>query len=39
MELIYGEGMIEERFGTYLSEEQACICTDQPRCRFEVEAT
>lgn len=39
MELIYGEGMIEERFGTYLSEERACICTDAPRCRFEVEAT
>lgn len=39
MELIYGEGLLEERFGTYLSEESQCICTDEPRCRFEVEAT
>jgi hypothetical protein len=39
MELIYGDGTIEERFGTYLSDEGGCICVDAPRCRFEVEAT
>jgi hypothetical protein len=39
MELVYGEGMIEERFGTYLSEESHCICADEPHCRFDVEAT
>lgn len=39
MELVYGEGMIEERFGTYLSEESRCLCTGQPRCRFDVEPT
>lgn len=39
MELVYGEGLIEERFGAYLSEESRCICTGQESCRFDVEAT
>ena len=39
MELVYGDGTIEERFGTYLSDEAGCICADASRCKFEVEAT
>jgi predicted hydrocarbon binding protein len=39
MELVYGDGTIEERFGTYLSEESSCICAESSRCRFDVEAT
>lgn len=39
MELIYGDGTVEERFGTYLSEESRCICASAPHCRFDVEAT
>ncbi|MCX4245896.1 V4R domain-containing protein [Paraliomyxa miuraensis] len=37
MELVYGEGLLEDRFGTFLSEENQCICTDAPCCHFEVE--
>jgi hypothetical protein len=39
MELVYGDGTVEERFGTYLSEEESCICAQASRCRFHVEAT
>ena len=38
MELIYGEGAIEERFGTYYSEEDECIASGEHRCDFQVEA-
>jgi hypothetical protein len=37
MELIYGEGALAERFGTYHTVEQGCIGCDGPVCRFEVE--
>ena len=39
MELVYGHGTIEERFGTYLSDEVGCICADASRCRFDVQAS
>jgi predicted hydrocarbon binding protein len=39
MELVYGDGTIEDRFGTYLSDESSCICADASHCRFHVEAT
>lgn len=39
MELVYGDGTIEERFGTYLSEESRCICAQASRCRFDVQAS
>ncbi len=38
MELLHGEGIVEERIGTYISEEVSCICCQQPSCRFNVEA-
>jgi hypothetical protein len=37
MELVYGEGTLEERFGTFASTESACICSDASRCSFSVE--
>lgn len=37
MELVYGSGSIEERFGTYVAEEGACICCARESCTFEVE--
>ncbi|AKV04206.1 hypothetical protein AKJ09_10869 [Labilithrix luteola] len=37
MELVYGSGTIEERFGTYVAEETACICCARESCSFEVE--
>lgn len=37
MELIHGEGTVEERVGTYVSEETSCMCCQQPSCIFEVE--
>ena len=37
MQLVYGEGTLAERFGTFASTETACICCDGPACRFEVE--
>jgi hypothetical protein len=39
MELVYGDGTIEERFGTYLSDEDSCICAEGSRCRFQVQAS
>lgn len=39
MELVYGDGTIEERFGTYLSDEGSCICAEASRCRFDVQAS
>lgn len=37
MELIYSEGTIEERFGTFSSVESTCICSGGPLCHFTVE--
>ncbi|MDJ0571196.1 MAG: hypothetical protein QNJ53_19390 [Pleurocapsa sp. MO_192.B19] len=37
MELLHGEGTVEERIGTYTSEETSCMCCQQSSCVFEVE--
>jgi predicted hydrocarbon binding protein len=37
MELIYGEGSPQDRFGTYESTEQECISCGAPHCAFRVE--
>ena len=37
MELVYGEGTIEERFGTFASREQRCISRGDSSCNFNVE--
>ena len=37
MELIHGEGTIEERIGMYASEETSCICCGDESCVLEVE--
>lgn len=37
MELIYGEGSPQDRFGTYESTEQECISCGAPHCVFRVE--
>lgn len=37
MELIHSEGTVEERVGTYTSEETSCMCCGQYSCVFEVE--
>ncbi|MEM8676134.1 MAG: V4R domain-containing protein [Cyanobacteria bacterium P01_G01_bin.67] len=37
MELMHGEGTVEERIGTYVSEETSCMCSEQSSCVFEVE--
>lgn len=37
MELIFGEGTVEERFGTYASEEESCIINGEQLCTFNVE--
>lgn len=37
MELIHGEGTVEERVGTYVSEETSCMCCGESSCVFEVE--
>ncbi len=36
MELVYGEGTIEERYGTFGSEEQRCVACGEPSCNFAV---
>jgi hypothetical protein len=38
MELLYSYGSVEERFGTFLGDEQECICTGNTHCSFIVEA-
>lgn len=38
MELVYGEGSFQERFGTYFTEEQDCIAAGAKVCSFVVEA-
>lgn len=37
MELVYGTGTVEERFGTYRSNEAACIACGAEACAFEAE--
>ena len=37
MELIHGEGTVEERVGLYASEETSCICCQDSACVFEAE--
>lgn len=36
MALVYGAGSVKERFGTYASVEETCICADKPSCAFDV---
>ncbi len=38
MELIYSEGSIQDRFGTFISEENDCISNQNSCCTFSVEA-
>ncbi len=38
MELIYSVGSLEDRYGTYLSEESSCICAARESCHFKVDA-
>lgn len=35
MELLYGEGTVEELYGSYLSNETSCICCGDDNCCFE----
>ncbi len=37
MELMHGEGTVEERVGTYASQETSCMCCGETSCVFEVE--
>lgn len=37
MELVYGTGSIQERFGTYKPEETGCISCGGPSCSFHAE--
>ena len=37
MELVYGEGTIEERYGTFAAREERCISCGQTACNFHVE--
>ena len=37
MELVYGEGTVEERFGTFASREERCISCGDASCNFNVE--
>jgi len=37
MALLHGEGTVEERVGTYASEENHCICCQDSSCKFQVE--
>lgn len=36
MELVYGEGTIEERYGTFASREDRCVACGEPSCCFTV---
>jgi hypothetical protein len=38
MAMLYREGTVEERVGTFYSEEDACICCKDPSCHFHIEA-
>ena len=37
MALLHGEGTVEERVGTYASQESHCICCQHHSCKFHVE--
>lgn len=36
MELVYGEGTVEERYGTFASREEHCVACGEPSCGFAV---
>jgi hypothetical protein len=36
MALVYGTGSVKERFGSYASIEESCICSGKPSCVFDV---
>ena len=36
MELVYGEGTIEERYGTFAAEERRCVACGEGSCNFAV---
>ncbi|MBA3550345.1 MAG: hypothetical protein H0T76_28050 [Nannocystis sp.] len=37
MELVYGEGTVEDRYGTFASHEESCVSCGAPACIFTVE--
>lgn len=37
MELVYGEGTVEERYGTFSAREERCVSCGEPSCQFAVE--
>ncbi len=37
MELVYGEGTVEDRYGTFASREDHCVACGDPACHFAVE--
>jgi predicted hydrocarbon binding protein len=37
MELVYGEGTVEERYGTFAAREERCVACGEPSCNFAVE--
>jgi len=37
MELVYGEGTIEDRYGTFAPREDSCVACGAPACNFTVE--
>ena len=37
MELVYGEGTVDERCGTFAAREDRCVSCGEPSCRFVVE--
>ena len=37
MELVYGEGTVEDRYGTFAPREETCVACGAPACTFAVE--
>lgn len=37
MELVHGEGTVEDRYGTFASREDHCVACGEPACHFAVE--
>ncbi len=37
MELVYGEGTVEERYGTFAAEERSCVACGESSCNFVVQ--
>lgn len=35
MELLYSEGALDDKFGTFVSHEKECMCCNHTSCRFE----